>query len=196
MVVDDEPQGGPERSAAVDAWVTAFAREIAQNGDFAASVAAISAHGCFDVRAVAERWILANPAGTLVVAPPSVAAERAPLQSVPPEAPPLEEAPAPQEPPAQTGGDALKPVIASSADIAHFHSLLHGGIDRAQIYEAFPGFRVVIDEAIVQYEAAAPILSKAATGPSRADLDDEIRRTRQELVDSGQRPRRRWRSRD
>ena len=196
MVVDDEPQGDRERSEAVDAWVTAFDREIAQRGDFAASVAAISAHGCFDVRAVAERWILANPNGDVAVAPRSVAAESPPFEPAPLEAPPLEDAPDRQEPAAQTDGNALKPVIASSADIAHFHSLLHGGIDRAQIYEAFPGFRMVIDEAIVQYEAAAPILSKAATGPSRADLDDEIRRTRQELVDSGQRPRRRWRSRD
>jgi hypothetical protein len=196
MVVDDEPQGDRERSAAVDAWVTAFDREIAQNGDFAASVAAISAHGCFDVRAVAERWLLANRDGDVGDAPPSVEAETPPVASVPVEVPPLEEAPDRQEPAAQADGSALKPVIASSADIAHFHSLLHGGIDRAQIYEAFPGFRMVIDEAIVQYEAAAPILSKAATGPSRADLDDEIRRTRQDLVDSGQRPRRRWRSRD
>ena len=195
MAFDDEPQGDHERSAAVDGWVTAFDREMMQSGDFATAVAAMSAHGCFDVRAVAERWILTNPTGEVAVAPlQPEPPERVPLHLVPEEAPVLEETRVPREPAATTDGSSLKPLIASSADIAHFHSLLHGGIDPAQIYEAFPGFRLVIDEAIVQYAAAAPILSKAATGPSRADLDDEIRRTRQELVD-GQRPRRRWRSR-
>ena len=73
---------------------------------------------------------------------------------------------------------------------------MQGGIDRGQIYEAFPAFRLVIDAAVVQYEADAPILSEVPAGPSREQLDDEIRRTRQELEASTNRPRRRWRSRD
>ena len=53
----------------------------------------------------------------------------------------------------------------------------------------------MIDEAVAQYEASAPILSEAQTGPSREDLDDEMRRIRQDLAESQKRPRRRWRSR-
>ena len=81
----------------------------------------------------------------------------------------------------------------SAPDIAYFHSLLQGGIERAQIDDAFPRFRLVIDEAVGQYEAAAPILSDGPSGPSREDLNDEIRGMRQELESSRKRERRRWR---
>jgi hypothetical protein len=84
----------------------------------------------------------------------------------------------------------------SSPDVAYFHSLLQGGIERAQIDEAFPGSRLVIDEAVGQYEDAAAILSDASPGPSREDLNDEIRGMRQKLQASGTRGRRRWRARD
>jgi hypothetical protein len=85
----------------------------------------------------------------------------------------------------------------SSPDIAYFRSLLQGGIERAQIDEAFPGFRLVIDEAVGQHEeAAGPILSEVPSAPSREDLNDEIRGMRQRLQASAARGRRRWRSRD
>ena len=58
---------------------------------------------------------------------------------------------------------------------------MQGGIERAQIDEAFPGFELVIDEAVAQYEAEAPILSDVPQGPTREDLNDEIRGMRQEL---------------
>jgi hypothetical protein len=199
MALDDEPPHDHERSAAVDAWVGAFAAEMAQSGDFAASVRTMSENGCFDVRAVVERWLLANPAADVAVPRPQLLAEEpVRLQAVLREAPALEEPFAPDEPasaPVQAEAVPLNPLEASP-DIAHFHSLLQGGIDRVQIYEAFPAFRLVIDAAVVQYEADAPILSEVPAGPSREQLDDEIRRTRQELEASTNRPRRRWRSRD
>src|SRR5262249_26527701 len=62
------------------------------------------------------------------------------------------EEPGVEEPGADAEDIAQRPVVESSPDIAHFHSLLQGGIDREQIYEAFPAFRFVIDEAFVQYQ--------------------------------------------
>jgi hypothetical protein len=53
----------------------------------------------------------------------------------------------------------------------------------------------VIDEAVGQYEAAAPILSDVPPAPSREDLNGEIRGMRQKLQEST-RGRRRWRARD
>ncbi|HET6171988.1 MAG TPA: hypothetical protein VFD90_05260 [Gaiellales bacterium] len=183
----------------MEAWVEAFDGEIVQCGDFAATVRTMSANGCFDVRAVVERWILANPTGNVAVPRPQLVLEEpvpVPVQPVLREAPALAAAPAPPpEPALQAEPTSQRPVVDPSPEIAHFHSLLQGGIDRAQIYEAFPAFRLVIDEAVVQYEAAAPILSEAPTGPTRQDLDDEIRRTRHELEESAKRGRRRWRSR-
>jgi hypothetical protein len=74
--------------------------------------------------------------------------------------------------------------------------LLQDGIERARIDEAFPALRLVIDEAVDQYKAAAPILSEVPPAPSREDLNDEIRSMWQELQASGTRRRRRWRARD
>jgi hypothetical protein len=200
MALEDVPLHDRERSAAVDAWVAAFDSAMAQSGDFAASVRTMSEDGCFDVRAVVERWLLANPtAGAASPRPQLLPEEPVRLQAVLREAPPLEEPGAPEQP-ASAARDveaaSPAPVVEASPDVAHFHSLLQGGIDRVQIYEAFPAFRLVIDAAVVQYEADAPILSEVPAGPSRADLDDEIRRTRQELEESTKRPRRRWRSRN
>jgi len=249
MMFEDESQQDRERAEAIDAWAAAFDRELAQTGDFAAAVATMAAHGCFDLRAVVERWVISNPTGDVVVAyaRPAVqepvddlavaymapvvqhvtAAENAtfaepvvheperhvvvlpveepvpdfaPAEPVPPEGAEhvelaeVEEAGA-EEPEADAEDIEQRPVVESSPDIAHFHSLLQGGIDREQIYEAFPAFRFVIDEAFVQYQADAPILSEVPAAPTREDLDDEIRRTRQELMDSKKRSRRRWRSR-
>jgi hypothetical protein len=196
MIFEDASQIELERAAALEAWAAAFDREMVQSGDFAGTVAVMSAHGCFDVRGVVERWILTNPTEPLIVSPPPAD----PWESVPPqaeleEAPALEEVAPPREPASDAEPTPLRPVDDFSPDIAHFHSLLQGGIDREQIYEAFPASRLVIDEAVVQYEAAAPILSEAQTGPSREDLDDEMRRIRQDLAESQKRPRRRWRSR-
>ena len=196
MIFEDASQIELERAAALEAWAAAFDREMVQSGDFAGTVAVMSANGCFDVRGVVERWILTNPTEPLIVSPPPVD----PWESVPPqaaleEAPALEEVASPREPASDAEPTPLRPVDDFSPDIAHFHSLLQGGIDREQIYEAFPASRLVIDEAVVQYEAAAPILSEAQTGPSREDLDDEMRRIRQDLAESQKRPRRRWRSR-
>ena len=66
---DVNDDSATKRSAALDGWVAAFDREMEQSGDFATSVAAMTEHGCFDVRAVVERWILANPTGTRALAP-------------------------------------------------------------------------------------------------------------------------------
>jgi hypothetical protein len=198
MTFAEEPAGDSERSAALDGWVAAFDREMEQGGGFATSVAAMNAHGCFDVRAVVERWILANPTGNVTTAQVQPALqEPVPLLLVLEETPALEEAAAPREPGLDVQRTSPRPEVASSPDIAYFHSLLQGGIERAQIDEAFPGFRLVIDEAVGQYEAAAaPILSDVAAAPSREDLNDEIRGMRQRLQASGTRGRRRWRSRD
>jgi hypothetical protein len=197
MTFEEEPVGESERSAALAGWVAAFDREMEQSGDFATSIAAMTAHGCFDVRAVVERWILANPTGTMALVPLLPALEESVrLEPVPEEAPALEEAAAPREPALDAERTSPRLEAALSPDIAYFHSLLQGGIERAQIDEAFPGFRLVIDEAVGQYEAEAPILSDIPPAPSRDDLNDEIRGMRQELQASGTRGRRRWRARD
>ena len=54
----------------------------------------------------------------------------------------------------------------------------------------------MIDEAVAQFEASAPILSDVPKGPTREDLNDEIRGMRKDLEESKTRGRRRWRSRD
>jgi hypothetical protein len=196
MTFAEEPAGDTERSTALDGWVAAFDREMEQSGDFAASIAVMTAHGCFDVRAVVERWVLANPIGNatfpqlqLVLQEPVLA------QPVLEDTPVLEEAAAPREPAVDPERTSPRPEAASSPDIAYFHSLLQGGIERAQIDEAFPGFQAMIDEAVGQYEAEAPILSDVPPSPSRDDLNDEIRGMRQKLQESGTRGRRRWRAR-
>lgn len=183
-----------ERSAALDGWVAAFDRDFAQSADFATSIATMKAHGCFDVRAVVERWVLANPTGNGPSAQVEPARqEPAPLQPVLELVPALEAAAAPQEP--AVDGEPAPPRLeaGSSPDIAYFHNLLQGGIDVGQIHEAFPAFRLVIDEAVGQHEAAAPILSEVPAGPTRQDLDNEIRGIREELQSSRKRERRRWR---
>jgi len=218
MTFEQEPVGASERSAALDGWVAAFARELEQTGDFAASVGAMTAHGCFDVHAVVERWILANPTSPVTLAQMQPALrEHAPLRLVVDEDVVLDEEPALQEVlvPLEPALDVLpldvapldvapldvdltsrKPGAASSPDIAYFRSLLQGGIERAQIDEAFPGFRLVIDEAVSLHESAAePILSDVEAPPSREDLNDEIRGMRQKLQESATRGRRRRRSR-
>ena len=218
MTFEQEPVGASERSAALDGWVAAFARELEQTGDFAASVGAMTAHGCFDVHAVVERWILANPSSPVTLAQMQPALrEHAPLRLVVDEDVVLDEEPALQEvlvplepaldvlpldvPPLDVAASDVdltsrKPGAASSPDIAYFRSLLQGGIERAQIDEAFPGFRLVIDEAVSLHESAAePILSDVEAPPSREDLNDEIRGMRQKLQESATRGRRRWRSR-
>jgi hypothetical protein len=197
MTFEEEPVGESERSAALAGWVAAFDREMEQSGDFATSIAAMTAHGCFDVRAVVERWILANPTGTVTLVPLQPALEEpvAPEPAVE-ETPALEESTAPREPAVDAERTSPRLEAALSPDIAYFHSLLQGGIERSQIDEAFPGFRLVIDEAVGQHEAAAPILSDVPPAPSREDLNDEIRGMRQELQGSGTRGRRRWRARD
>jgi hypothetical protein len=197
MTLAEAAAGDSERSAALDGWVVAFDREMEQSGDFATSVAAMTAHGCFDVRAVVERWILANPTGDATLAHVQPARQEAvPLRLVLEEAPALEEAASSREPPLDAERTSPRPEAASSPDIAYFRSLLQGGIERAQIDEAFPGFRLVIDEAVAQYEAAAPILSDVPPAQSREDLNDEIRGMRQKLQASALRGRRRWRARD
>lgn len=197
MMLEEERAGDSERSAALDGWVAAFEREIEQSGDFAKSIAAMTAHGCFDVRAVVERWILANPTGTVPLEQMQPALqEPVPLRLVLEEAPALEEGAALREPALDAERTPPRPEAASTPDIAYFHSLLKGGIERAQIDEAFPGFRLVIDEAVGQYQAAAPILSDVSPAPTQEDLNDEIRGMRQELLASGKRGRRRWRVRD
>ena len=213
MTFEQEPVGASERSAALDGWVAAFARELEQTGDFAASVGAMTAHGCFDVHAVVERWILANPTSPVTLAQMQPALrEHAPLRLVVDEDVVFDEEPALQEvlvplepaldvlpldvPPLDVDLTSRKPGAASSPDIAYFRSLLQGGIERAQIDEAFPGFRLVIDEAVSLHESAAePILSDVEAPPSREDLNDEIRGMRQKLQESATRGRRRWRSR-
>jgi len=222
MIFEEEPVGDGARSAALDGWVAAFEREMEQTGDFATSVGAMTAHGCFDVQAVVERWILANPTRTMTLAQMQPALrEPAPLRLVLDEEPALEEepeleeepaleeelaldqepaleeAPAPLEPAFDAELTSRKPGAASSPDISYFRSLLQGGIERAQIDEAFPGFRLVIDEAVSLHESAAePILSDVPAPPSREDLNDEIRGMRQKLQESAKRGRRRWRTRD
>jgi hypothetical protein len=183
MIFEGTSQTDQERAAALEAWAAAFDREMVQSGDFAGTVAVMSANGCFDVRGVVERWILTNPTS----APWETVLPQAAFE----EAPELEEVPSDREPEPTP----LRAVDDLSPDIAHFHSLLQGGIERGQIYDAFPASRLVIDEAVAQYEASAPILSEAQTGPSREDLDDEMRRIRHDLAESQKRPRRRWRSR-
>src|SRR5258705_7150157 len=176
MTLEEERPGDSERSAALDGWVAAFEREIEQSGDFAKSIAAMTAHGCFDVRAVVERWILANPTGTAPLEQMQPALqEPVPLRLVLEEAPALEEGAALREPPLAPERAAPRPGAASTPHIAYFHSLLKGGIERAQIDEAFPGFRLVIDEAVGQYEAAAPILSDVSPAPPPEDFNDNIR---------------------
>jgi hypothetical protein len=197
MTFEEVPAAEGERSAALDGWVEAFDREMEQTGDFGSSTAAMTAHGCFDVRAVVERWVLANPTGNMPRAQlhpelpepgsPDAASEGTPA----PEA----AAPVPVAVP-DAERASPNPEATLSPDIAYFHSLLQGGIGRAQIDEAFPALRLVIDEAVGQYEASAPILSDVPAGPSREDLNEEIRGMRQELQASGKRGRRRWRDRD
>jgi hypothetical protein len=198
MMLAEEPAGDSELSAALDGWVAAFDRELEQTGDFATSVAAMTAHGCFDVHAVVERWILANPTGNVALAELQPAPQKpVPLRLVLEEPPALEEAAAPPEPALDAERTPPRPEVASSPDTAYFHSLLQGGIERAQIDEAFPAFRLVIDEAVGLYEAAAaPILSVVPPAPSREDLNEEIRGMRQRLQASATRGRRRWRARD
>jgi hypothetical protein len=197
MTSEQEPAGDSERSAALDGWVVAFEREIEQCGDFGTSVAAMTAHGCFDVRAVVERWILANPTGNVDLAQVEPALqEPVPLRLVIDEAPALEEAATAREPALDAERTSPGPEAASSPDIAYFRSLLQGGIERSQIDDAFPAFRLVIDQAVGLYEAAAPILSDVPPVPSREDLNQEIRGMRQELQASGTRGWRRWRARD
>ena len=199
MTLEAEVPSEEGRSAALDGWVAAFDSELAQGRGFAACVAAITAHGCFDVRSVVERWVLANPSDGVAALPE----QPAPAPSEP-DPPRLELVPAPEpveaeadDVPVADGERApLRPVAGSSPDIAYFHSLLRGGIDRAQLDDAFPGFRLVIDEAVEQFEAEAPILSDVPAAPSRADLNDEIRGIRKDLQASRPTGRRRWRSRD
>ena len=202
-------------SAALDGWVAAFEREMEQTGDFATSVGAMTAHGCFDVQAVVERWILANPTRTMTLAQVQPALrETAPLRLVRAtsrleedpaveaelvleEEPALEEVAPRLEPALDAELASRKPGAGSSPDIAYFRSLLQGGIERAQIDEAFPGFRLVIDEAVSLHESAEePILSDVPAPPTREDLNDEIRGMRQKLQESAKRGRRRWRTRD
>jgi hypothetical protein len=189
-IVADEPGAGGKLAAALEGWVAAFDRAIEESGDFAASVATMTADGCFDVRAVVERWVLANPSGTATVVqqPPAAPEPIVPAEPVP--EPALERGP---ERVADEVRAAPRPDADSSPDVAYFHSLLQGGIERAQIDEAFPGFRQVIDEAVSQHAASAPILSDVPPKPSRADLNDEIRGLLQQLQESGKRDRRRWR---
>ena len=52
---------------------------------------------------------------------------------------------------------------------------------------------LVIDEAVEQFESAAPILSDVPAAPTREDLNDEIRGMRQQLQASRKPERRRWR---
>jgi hypothetical protein len=199
-VNDDAALAEGELSAALDGWVAAFDREMEQTGDFAMSVGAMTAHGCFDVRTVVERWVVANPIGDVIFMKPQPALQEPELLELPqpePEvSPEPEEALTPPEPAweAQRTSPRIQPVL--SPDIAYFHSLLQGGIDRALIDEAFPGFEAVIDEAVGQFEASAPILSDVPKGPTREDLNDEIRGMRKDLQASGTRGRRRWRARD
>jgi hypothetical protein len=197
VTFEHEPASESERAAAVGGWVAAFDRELDQTGDFAASVGAMATHGCFDVRAVVECWILANPTGGAPVVPVQpVVQDAEPLPAAPDEAPPIEDAVVAQKPVVLAEQSSPRIEGALSPDTAYFHSLLQGGIERAQIDEAFPELRLVIDEAVGQYESAAPILSDIPPVPSREDLNDEIRGMRQDLQASGKRGRRRWRDRD
>lgn len=194
MTPEEAPAGDSDRSEALAGWVAAFDDELEQCGDFSTSVAAMKAHGCFDVRAVVERWVIANPGGDATLSHSRPALQQpSPRQLVPEEAPILEEAGVPREPEADGERVSPRPDAESTPDVAYFHSLLQGGIERAQIYEAFPGFHLAIAEAVENYGAAAPILSDAARGPSREDLNDEIRGMREKLLASGKRDRRRWR---
>ena len=223
MTFKEEPTGDSERNVALDGWVAAFDREMEQSGDIAASTAAVAAHGCFDVRAVVERWILTNPTGGAALAQvqpalqeptaprlleeaparvlvleevPVIVLEEAPPAVVPEDAPPVAEAGDERAPSGDAELTSRRPAAESSPDIAYFRSLLEGGIERAQIDEAFPGFRLVVDQAVDQYESGAePILSEVPPPPTREDLNDEIRGMRQKLQESATKGRRRWRSR-
>ena len=205
---DDSGLVEGELSVALDGWVAAFDREMEQTGDFAMSVGAMTAHGCFDVRTVVERWVLTNPMSDVIFMKPQPASQEPELLEIeielaPELAPEPEAAPEPGESLAspepepawdeQRTSPRIQPVL--SPDIAYFHSLLQGGIDRALIDEAFPDFGAVIDEAVGQYESSAPSLSDIPKGPTREDLNDEIRGMRKDLQESGTRGRRRWRSR-
>ena len=89
MTFKEVPAGESERNVALDGWVAAFDREMEQSGDIAASTAAVAAHGCFDVRAVVERWILTNPTAGAALAQ----VQPAPQEPTAPRL--LKEAPAP-----------------------------------------------------------------------------------------------------
>jgi hypothetical protein len=203
VTLQEAPGRDGDLSSAVDGWVAAFDREMEQSGDFAASIAAITAHGCFDVRAVAERWMQAQQTGAPQLVPvqpaPVAPVELVPVEPAPPESVLLEtpDVEAAAAPPVETEERTSRtPGAASSPDIAYFRSLLQGGIERAQIDEAFPGFRLVIDEAVEQHASGAePILSDVPPPPTREDLNDEIRGMREKLQSSAKRGRRRWRSR-
>ena len=125
--------------------------------------------------------------------PPPPLEEPAPLQLVPEQTPVVEAAAAPRAPAPEAERTSPRPDASSSPDVAYFQSLLQGGIERAQIDEAFPGCERVIDEAVAQCEAEAPILSDVPPVPTREDLNDEIRGMRQELQGSKKPERRRWR---
>ena len=117
MTLAEEPVGDEERSLALAGWVAAFDREMVQSGDFAGTVAVMSANGCFDVRGVVERWILTNPTSAPIVAAPAAD----PWETVLPqaafeEAPELEEVPSDREPEPTP----LRAVDDLSPDIAHF----------------------------------------------------------------------------
>ena len=115
MMLEDERASDSERSAALDGWVAAFEREIEQSGDFATSIAAMTAHGCFDVRAVVERWILANPTGnvTLEQMQPALQ-EPVPLRLVLEEAPAVDEGAALREPALDAERTSPRPEAAST----------------------------------------------------------------------------------
>src|SRR3954453_16043131 len=113
-----EPAGEIEVSAALDGWVVAFDREMEQNGDFATSVAAMTAHGCFDVRGVVERWILANPSDARTVTPlPAVPAEPEPPEAPPQDVPALEEPETPPGPLPDQQPMSPRPEAGSSPDV-------------------------------------------------------------------------------
>jgi hypothetical protein len=198
----ERPSPDDGRSSALDGWVAAFGREMEESGDFASSIAVIAAHGCFDVRAVAERWMMVQGTGTPFIAPVQsepagpTSVEPAPAEPELAEAAELE-APSPlPAPPEDEERTSRAPGAASSPDIAYFRSLLQGGIERVQIDEAFPGFRLVIDEAVEQHKSGTePILSDVPPPPTREDLNDEIRGMREKLQSSAKRGRRRWRTR-
>ena len=139
MIFEDTSQIDQERTAALEAWAAAFDREMVQSGDFAGTVAVMSANGCFDVRGVVERWILTNPTDALIVAPPAADSWETVLpQAAFEEAPELEEVPLGSGTGIGFGADAAHgPSTTSLRTSLDFHSLLQGGIERGQIYDAF-----------------------------------------------------------